>query len=100
MYKAKNKNKISTEAINSFEFEFTKKNYNLRNAWVLKRKKYFTVHYESESLSFLVPKIWELVLDSIKEVKTSIFKNKIKPCITDKCPCRLCKDYIGQVGFI
>ena len=96
IYKAKNK--ISPEVVNSL-FEFTNKNYNLRN--VSKRKRYFTVHYGSESLVSLAPKIWELVPDSIREVKTlSIFKNKIKAWTTDKCPCRLCKNYIGQVGFI
>ena len=98
IYKAKNK--ISPEVVNSL-FEFTNKNYNLRNASILKRKRYFTVHYGSESLVSLAPKIWELVPDSIREVKTSaIFKNKIKAWTTDKCPCRLCKNYIGQVGFI
>ena len=48
----------------------------------------------------LTPKIWEPVPDSMREVKTSIFKNEIKAGTTDKCPCRLCKNYIGQVGFI
>ena len=28
------------------------------------------------------------------------FKEKIKFWTTDKCPCRLCKTYIGNVGFI
>ena len=98
IYKAKNK--ISPEVVNSL-FEFTNKNYNLRNVSILKRNRYFTVHYGSESLVSLAPKIWELVPDSIREVKTlSIFKNKIKAWTTDKCPCRLCKNYIGQVGFI
>ena len=80
-------------------FEFANKNYNVRNASNLKRKRYFTVHYGSESLSSLAPKIWELVPDSIREVKTSISK-KIKAWTTDKCPCRLCENYIEQVGFI
>ena len=76
IYKAKNK--ISPEVVNSL-FEFTNKNYNLRNASILKRNRYFTVHYGSESLVSLAPKIWEFVLDSIIEVKTlSIFKSKIK----------------------
>ena len=98
IYKAKNK--ISPEVVNSL-FEFTNKNYNLRNASILKRNRYFTVHYGRESLVSLAPKIWELVPDSIREVKTlSIFKNKIKAWTTDKCPCGLCKKYIGQVGFI
>ena len=41
IYKAKNK--ISPEHVNSL-FEFTNKNYNLRNASFLKRKRYFAVH--------------------------------------------------------
>ena len=62
-YKAKNK--ISPEVPNSL-LEFTNKNYDLRNASILKRKRYFTVHYGSESLVSLAPKIWELVPDSIR----------------------------------
>ena len=82
-------------------FEFTNKNYNLRNASILKKKRYFTVHYGSESFVSLAPKIWELVPDSIREVKVlSLIKNKIKACTIDKCPCPLCKNYIVQVGFI
>ena len=46
IYKAKNK--IIPEIVNSL-FEFTNKNYNLRNASIFKRNKYFTVHYGSES---------------------------------------------------
>ena len=98
IYKAKNK--ISPEVVNSL-LEFTNKNYNLRNASILKRNRYFTVHHGSENLVSLALKIWKLVPDSIREMKTlSIFKNKIKDWTTDKCPCRLCKNYIGQVGFI
>ena len=70
------------------------------NASILKKNRYFTFHYGSESLVSLAPKIWELAPDSIREEKTSIFKNKIKAWTTDKCPCQLCKNYIGQVGFI
>ena len=79
-------------------FEFFNKNYNLRNTSILKKKRYFIVHYGNESLLSLAPKIWELVPDSIREIKTlSIFKNEIKALTSDKSPCRL---YIGQVGFI
>ena len=67
-------NKISREIVNSL-FEFTNKNYVLRNVSLLKRKRNFTVHYGSEKLSSLAPKIIEFVPDSIREEKTlSIFK--------------------------
>ena len=76
IYKAKDK--ISPEVVNSL-FEFTNENYNLGNASILKSKRYFTVHYRSESVVSLAPKIWELVPDSVREVKTlSIFKNKVE----------------------
>ena len=98
IYKAKNK--ISPEVVNSL-FEFTNKNCNLRNALILKRNRYFTVHYGSGSLVSLTPEIWKLVPDSIKEVKTlSIFKNKFKAWTADQCQCQLGKNYIWQVGFI
>ena len=67
IYKAKNK--ISPEVVNSL-FEFTNKNYNLRNASILKRKKYFTVHYGSESLLSLVPKILEFSKIKLKPEQT------------------------------
>ena len=90
---------ISPGVVNSL-FEFTNKKTKILEMRQFLKGTYFTVHYGSESLLSLAPKIWELVPDSIREVKTSIFKNKIKAWTTDKCPCRLCKNYIGQVGFI
>ena len=48
IYKAKNK--ISPKVVNSL-FEFINKNYNLRNASIPKRKRYFTDHYENEGLN-------------------------------------------------
>ena len=73
----KAKNKISPAVVNSL-FEFTNKNYNLRNVSILKRNRYLTIHYGSDSLASLAPEILELVPDSIREVKIlSIFQNKI-----------------------
>ena len=60
IYKAKNK--ITSEVVNSL-FDFTNKNYNLKNVSFLKRNRYFAVHYGNESLVSLALKIWELVPD-------------------------------------
>ena len=96
----KSKNKTSPQVV-TFLFQFTNKNNNVRNVSTFKKKRYFTVHYRSESLLSIAPKVWELVPDSIIEVRIlSIFKYKIKVWTTDKCPCQLCKNYIVQVGFI
>ena len=29
----------------------------------------------------------------------TVLKSKIKKWVSEGCPCRLCKTYVGQVGF-
>ena len=80
---------------------FVQKPYNLRNVSTLQRRTNRTVYFGTERISFLAPKIWEIVPFEIKNAKSlDIFKKRIKLWTTDKCPCRLCKRYIGNVGFI
>ena len=61
-----------------------------------------SVHKGLESLSYLGPKIWELILPpEIKETEIfSQFKAKIKKWNPENCPCHLCKIYLQNVGFI
>ena len=82
-------------------FHFFSKPYDLRNNRILFRKRNRTAFYSTESLSSLAPRIWELIPQSLKdETELSQFKTKIKTWTTSQCPCRLCKKYIGHVGFI
>ena len=82
-------------------FQFVEKPYNLRNNSTLQRQVSRTVHFGTESISSLAPKIWEIVPNELKHAESlHIFKDKIKTWTTEKCPCRLCKKYVGNVGFI
>ena len=82
-------------------FHFIQKPYNLRNDPELQRRRNRTVYFGTESISSLAPKIWELIPSDIRSANSlGIFKEKIKFWTTDKCPCRLCKTYIGNVGFV
>ena len=82
-------------------FHSVQKPYNLRNDSTLQMRRNRTVYFGTESISSLAPKIWEIVPCEIKNAKSlDIFKKRIKLWTTDKCPCRLCKRYIGNVGFI
>ena len=82
-------------------FHFIQKPYNLRNDPQLQRRRNRTVYFGTESISSLTPKIWELIPSDIRSSNSlGVFKEKIKFWITDKCPCRLCKTYSGNVGFI
>ena len=59
-----------------------------------------SVYHGSESISYLGPKICEIVLAKIKETDSlNSFKMEIRKWVAQKCPCRLCEQYIKGVGF-
>ena len=75
--------------------------YDLRNNNSFKRRRVKSVWYGTESVSYLCPKIWDLVANEIKESESlNGFKFKIKRWAPEGCQCRICKIYLGQVGFI
>ena len=60
-----------------------------------------TVHHGSESIPFLGPKIWNILPDRLKNVNSiEVFKMQIKKWKPEDCPCRLCKVYVQNVGFV
>ena len=60
-----------------------------------------SVYHVPESLSNLGPRIWNLVPDKLKQlVDIHPFKKEIRKWKPRNCPCRLCKTYIPNVGFI
>ena len=75
--------------------------YNLRTDLSLVSNNIRTVHYGLQSISYLGPRIWKLEPGNIKE-STSLesFKTAIKWWVPHGCPCRVCKEYIQNVGFI
>ena len=71
------------------------------NKRTFKSRNIKTVRYGTDSLAYLAPKIWELVPNEIKNLESlTAFKTVIKKWKTTNCPCRLCKNYIPQVGFV
>ena len=60
-----------------------------------------TAHFGTSTTSSLKPKLWKLIPDKIKHTSTlSGFKAKIKSSTTNNCPCRLCKIFIKDLGFV
>ena len=60
-----------------------------------------TVYHGLETLRCLGPKVWDMVPIHIKNSKSlSAFKTKIKKWTPHGCPCRLCKLYVPQIGFL
>ena len=83
-------------------FEIQNPAYNFRSETIhFKRENVKTTHYGIQLVRYLGPKIWDMVPNNIKNCSSlNKFKNSIKSWKPNKCPCRLCKKYIAQVGFI
>ena len=74
--------------------------YNLRTINEFELPKVRTSNFGTESLSYLGPKLWETVPSLIRDLDSlESFKKNIKKWIPENCPCRLCKNYIQNVGF-
>ena len=98
MYKIKND--MAPELLNAISQNRTLP-YNLRTNSSFSFRQVDSVYHGTESLSFLGPKIRELVPEDIKQSESlEIFKNKIKKWVPLKCPCRLCRIYLQNIGFI
>ena len=93
-------NKLTIPLMNEI---FVKRNnaYNLRKPSEFVRPKVHSVFHGKESISYLGPQIWDMIPVEMKNLKTiSAFKREVKNWKLENCPCRLCKPYIQNVGFI
>ena len=98
LYKVKNG--MSTTLMNEL-FQSKINSYNLRSRTNFYGPNPNTVHFGTMSLTYLAPKIWKLIPENVRNCETLMqFKNNIKKWFPYDCPCRLCKVYIHQVGFV
>ena len=94
------KNNTAPEIMNKL-FAPKMSSYHLRNNYSFKRRRVNSVWHDTESESYLGPKIWDLVPNEIKEFESlNGFKFKIKRWVPEEYPCRICKIHLGIVGFI
>ena len=82
-------------------FSYSNVNYNLRSDSQFHQPSANTVWNGQETISYLGPKIWNMVPEEMKQ-KSSLFafKREIKQWVADNCPCRICKNYLPNIGFI
>ena len=82
-------------------FSFSNVNYNLRSGSQFHQPFANTVWNGQQTMSYLGPKIWNMVPEEMKQ-KSSLFafKREIKQWVLDNCPCRICKNYLPNIGFI
>ena len=92
------KAKHNTSRQNCSIFLFNEKLYNRRSKSSLKRRKVNTVYFGSENFPSLETKICELGPIKNKNKLLSSCKSQINTWTTDKCPYKIYKTYISQVG--
>ena len=96
----KTKNELNPKIMEEI-FTFKNVDYDLRNNTSLKIGNLKTAYYGTESLTNLGAKIWNLLPNEYKKLKSlSRFKSRISNWITQECPCRMCKNYVANIGFI
>ena len=82
-------------------FKFIGKPYALRETAHFRSRKIRTTKYDIETPSHFAHKIRNLVSNEYKTIELlADFKAKIKTWVSENCPCKLCKTYIHQIGFI
>ena len=82
-------------------FEIKSNYYNTRDAPAFSSRNIKTVRYGLKTISYMAPKIWNLVPKEMKQVTTlNEFKTRIKIWNLENCPWRLCRTYLPQIGFI
>ena len=76
-------------------------NYSSRKSARLQVRSIKTAMYGSETISSLGPKIWGILPTELKRiVSPTLFKKKIREWEPKNCPCRLCKTYVQNIGFV
>ena len=82
-------------------FPINRNPYNLRQNSQFSRPRINTVYHGTESISNLGPKIWDLVPSNLKEIgELDKPKKSIKQWKPENFPCRLCKLFVQNVGFL
>ena len=90
-----------SQTIFSDLFERKNISYSLRSQTDFVISQVKTVYKGSNSLRYFEPIIWSLITKKIKRCDTlASFINNIRQWRPDACPCRICKNFIPDVGFI
>ena len=76
-------------------FETKSNYYNTRNTPAFPSRNIKTVRYGLQTISYMAQKFATKQVPTVNE-----FKVKIKIWKLENCPCRLCRTYLPQIGFI
>ena len=75
--------------------------YDLRNPRMLTSKLKSTIKYGITTIAFRGPQIWQNIPLEIRNPELlSLFKSNIKQVQSLPCPCKICRSFIANLGYI
>ena len=82
-------------------FKLRKNEYNLRNFHIFQTENPRSLKYGLDAIPYRASQLWQQVPTDIPEAASlALFKNRIKTWKCEDCPCRSCKIFIQNVGYI
>ena len=82
-------------------FKLKKNAYNLRNFLIFQTENPRSLKYGFDATPYRASQIWQQVLfDNRVVAPLSLCKNYVKTWKCEDCPCRSCKVFIQNVGYI
>ena len=98
IYKLKNNLNLP---IMDFMFERRDNTYNLRNFQEFGTKRKRTVKMGLETLNCRSPQLRSILPENLRQIDTLVqIKESVKKWVCIDCPCRLCKLYLQNIGFL
>ena len=75
--------------------------YNLRSGVTVTRSSIRTNKFGFETISTIGAVLWRNLPNDIKNSDSlNIFKHRIKQWTPDNCPCKICRNFIKNLGYI
>ena len=82
-------------------FDFRENRYNIRKFQEMRQQKVWTVRDGFETAPYCAHKLWSLVPADLKSLPNlNLFKSKIKHWKCTERPCKLCKTYPRNMGYV
>ena len=82
-------------------FERRNNTYNLRNFQEFATKRKRTVKMGLETLNYRSPQLWSILPENLRQINLLVqFKESVRKWVCIDCPCRLCKLYLPNIGFL
>ena len=82
-------------------FKLRENMYNLQNFHIFQTANTCLLKYRLDAIPYRARQLWQQVPIDIREAASlTLFKNRIKTWKCEDCPCRSCKIFIQNVGYI